>query len=233
VHASAAGSIAVLVASITSVAFLSKWLSLAGLLLGIWLSFAQLKAGKAHYPLAAAVLCVLTLLFAGNWPRFRSKPQTRPELVVIPHDDSGLVPERPLQEGEWVDAAANDMRRHDVRLRIVSATVGPVELQRTTEKPLPSKTKHLVLTDSKEKSYVQDTFDPLKVAGRGDKKLTIIGSQIREVLVYPAAAAEGEYLHLELPASAYGLEGTFRFQIPNRMIQDSSKLAPSTQPRQP
>jgi hypothetical protein len=248
----AAGCIAVLAASITPIAFLSKFLSLAGLLLGVWLAFAQAKAGKVHWPLAAAVLCLLTLLSAGNWPRFRYTPPPRPAVEVIPHDPTGMAPPRPLEEGEWVDAAANDVRRHDIRVQIVSAKVGPADLQRAEEPPAPTKTKHLilqlavvcdgpravqllyqpwadtketpskhppVLTDSKEKRYTQDTFDPLKVAGRGEKRRSLIGTQIREVLVYPAPPTGAEYLRLELPGSAYDVDGTFRFQIPRSMIQ--------------
>jgi hypothetical protein len=247
----AAGGLAVLVAWISPVAFLSKWLSLAGLILAVWLAIAQVKTGKVHYPLAAGALCFLTLLVVGRWWRRAPLPPP-PAMVVIPHDESGLLPSRGLQEGEWVDAADNDVRRQDVRLRIVSATVGTVELRRGEERPIASKTKHLILkllvslegerarslpyepwantkqspskhpatlTDNKDQSYPQDTFDPLKVPGRGEKIVSVVGAQIREVLVYPAAAAEAESLRLELPASAYGLEGTFRFEIPHRMIQ--------------
>jgi hypothetical protein len=41
---------------------------------------------------------------------------------------------------------------------------------------------------------------------------------VEEVLLYPVAAAKAEYLRLELPASAFGEAGEFRFQIPRSMI---------------
>jgi hypothetical protein len=41
---------------------------------------------------------------------------------------------------------------------------------------------------------------------------------VREVLVYPIPARDVEYLRLMLPASAFGLTGEYRFQIPRSMI---------------
>jgi hypothetical protein len=46
------------------------------------------------------------------------------------------------------------------------------------------------------------------------------GRAVSESLFFPAPPAEATYLRLELPASALGLEGRFRFHIPRTMIQE-------------
>src|SRR5207302_410138 len=55
------------------------------------------------------------------------------------------VPNRPLEDGEWVDAAEYAVRRHDLRVQVLSARVGPVLLQQGQEKPAPSRTRHLAI----------------------------------------------------------------------------------------
>jgi hypothetical protein len=83
------------------------------------------------------------------------------------------------------------------------------------------------LIDDKDRTYAQDTFDPsLKVGGRGQRQFVTLGTQFREVLVYPGEAASAEYLHLELPAAAYGGEGTFRFELQRRMIKAAPQPTP-------
>jgi hypothetical protein len=39
------------------------------------------------------------------------------------------------------------------------------------------------------------------------------------VLVFPVPPGDIEYLRLRLPASAFGLTGEFRFQLPRGMIK--------------
>jgi hypothetical protein len=246
----AASGVGILVASIPPAAFLSKVLSGAGLLLALLagLSAAGQKPGAAWLSLPVAGLCLLALVFAGNWPQLQAPPP--PAVVAIPLGKAGMMPNRPIEDSEWVDAAEWAVRRDDLRVHVVSARVGPAELRKGEEGPALSPTKHLVLqvavlcegtrapevayqpwadldqapsrhpptlTDDRGQRYPQDTFDA--VAGRGERTPSIIGMQIREILVFPVPPAEVEYLRLELPASAYGGQGAFRFQVPRSMIQ--------------
>ncbi len=78
-----------------------------------------------------------------------------------------------------------------------------------------------ILTDDTGKSYLQETFDPApqKVEGRGDHLFLTPGHQLRDVLVFPPPADSVKFLRLELPGSAFGKPGKFRFQIPRSIIQ--------------
>ncbi len=79
------------------------------------------------------------------------------------------------------------------------------------------------LTDNTGETYTQEAFDPgpLQIVGRGDKNFLTPGYQVKEVLIYPPPSGKPESLRLELPAAVFGLKGTFRFQIPRDMIQES------------
>jgi hypothetical protein len=78
------------------------------------------------------------------------------------------------------------------------------------------------LTDSSKRTYAQVTFDAGRtVIGRPDYPLLTYGHALDEVLVFPAAAAQTDYLRLTLPASAFGVAGDLRFQIPRSMIKTS------------
>jgi hypothetical protein len=143
----AAGCLGLLVASLPWVGFLSKPLSLIGLLVGIGAALAQPQSGKGGYSVTAAMFCVLILILVGEWPRWRSRTPPIPlDNVVIPLRGGGTLPTRPLDEEEWVNAAENAIRRADIRVQIVSATLGLVDLKQGPQKlAAPSKAKHLIL----------------------------------------------------------------------------------------
>jgi len=199
-------------------------------------------------PLFLSLLCLLVLLFAGNWPSFSSPSLP---LVRIPRDRKGMVVYQPLGEDDWVDASANAVKRGDVRVEIVSVGIGPVELKRQSSalssaerylmirlrvsyegivfQQIPyepwadradSPSKHPpILSDDQGHTYAQKTFvSDWKVIGRAEVDALNPGHQVKEVLVYPVPARNVEYLRLTLPASAFGLPGVFRFQIPRNMI---------------
>ena len=220
---------------------------LAGLLVGalpaLW------RRRNAVLPFLLSILCLLVLLFAGSWPGSSSPP---PPLVTVPLKENGMAAHQPVGEDDWVDASANAVKRDEVRVEIVSARIGPVDLKR---KPAaaPSSERYLTirvrasyegivfqqtpyepwsdradspskhpptLTDNQGHTYAQKTFDPgWKVVGRADLDALNPGHQVKEVLVYPVPARDVEQLRLLLPASAFGLAGEFRFQIPRSMIR--------------
>lgn len=220
---------------------------LAGLLGGavpaLW------RRRNAILPLLLSILCLLVLLFAGSWPSFSSGP---PPLMTVPLRQKGMAAHQAAGADDWVDASANAVKRGDVRVEIVSAQVGPVELKRkssTTASAERCLTVRLrasyegflfqqvpygpwsdrgdapsehppTLTDEQGRTYAQKTFAPgWKVAGRADVDALTPGHQVKDVLVYPLPARGAAYLRLMLPASAFGLPGAFRFQLPRSMIR--------------
>jgi hypothetical protein len=54
------------------------------------------------------------------------------------------------------------------------------------------------------------------------------GHQVKDVLVFPLPADSVKSLWLELPASAFGKQSKFRFQIPRGMIQETPQEEPPT-----
>jgi hypothetical protein len=215
---------------------------LGGTLLALW------RGRNAVLPALLSILCLLVLFFAGSWPSFSTPP---PALVRIPLKQQGMAAHQPVGEDDWVDASANALKRGDVRVEIVSAGIGPVELKGKSSASLSSEryltirlrvsyegivaqqtpyepwsdrageeSKHPpTLTDNQGRTHTQKTFDSgRKVAGRADVDALNPGHQVKDVLVYPPPASGVEQLRLLLPASAFGLTGAFRFQIPRGMI---------------
>jgi hypothetical protein len=199
-------------------------------------------------PSLMSFLCLLVLLFVGSWPGSSSAP---PAQVMVPLRQQGMSAHQAASEDDWVDASANAIKRGDVRVEIVSARIGPVDLrqkvsatasaerflairlrvsnegilfQQTPYEPWAdlagSPSKHPpTMTDDRDRPYAQKTFDSgWKVVGRADVDALNTGHQVKEVLVYPVPARDVKHLRLKLPASAFGLSGAFRFQIPRSMI---------------
>lgn len=216
---------------------------LGGTLPALW------RKRNAVLPFLMSILCLLVLLFAGSWPSFSSPP---PRLATVPLKQNGMAVHQVVGPDEWVDASANALKRDDVRVEIVSARIGSVDLKRKSSVSTSSErflairvrvsyegiifqqtpyepwadltdspSKHPpTLTDNHSHTYAQHTFDPgWKVAGRADVDALNPGHQVKEVLIYPVPARDVEYLRLMLPASAFGLSGEFRFQIPRSMIR--------------
>jgi hypothetical protein len=120
-------SLALLLASIPALSFLTKPLSSLGLLLvllgGIvpgWRNRAPLGL-----PLFVTALCLLDLLAIGNWPRWASGYPPTP--VRMPLDP--LAKEAPpLEEEEWVDASSYAIRAHNLRVQVLAAKIVPSEI---------------------------------------------------------------------------------------------------------
>ena len=77
-------------------------------------------------PLLLSILCLLVLLFAGRWPSFSSPPP----LVTVSLKQKGMAAHQAAGADDWVDASANAVKLGDVRVEIVSAQIGPVDLKR-------------------------------------------------------------------------------------------------------
>ena len=78
-----------------------------------------------------------------------------------------------------------------------------------------------LLTDQLQRPYTQVPRDPARPLPQVRRPETLLtaGSEIGDVLVYPAPPADVEFLQLELPGAAFSLPGQFRFRIPRDMIQ--------------
>ena len=105
-------------------------------LAGVWLAFGGLT-NLTILVLAAVAPGVLN----GRWALDRSVPKVdRNRRVVLPRDrlfDAG----RPLGPDDWVDAAAEAVRQHDLTVRVESLRVGP----RAEDDPTPRVLIHLRL----------------------------------------------------------------------------------------
>jgi hypothetical protein len=77
------------------------------------------------------------------------------------------------------------------------------------------------LTDNLGHPYAQTRFEPtLTIVGRGPETHPLTpGRMIDDLLIYPVPPPQVEFLRLELPGSAVGATGSFRFRIPRSMIQ--------------
>jgi hypothetical protein len=83
------------------------------------------------------------------------------------------------------------------------------------------------LRDSQGRTYTLKDFGPgVAVQGRFHDKELAPGKKVDDPLVFPQPAA-AEYFVLELPASAVGSEGSFRFKIPQEKIRSSAGGPPA------
>jgi hypothetical protein len=242
------GSVALLIASIPPVSFLTKPLAILGLVLGLGslIAAAVKRDGRIVWPLAASALCLTMMLFVGSWPDLRGTEA--PKLLAVPFRKAGMVANQPIKDDDWVDASVNAVRRDDVRVQVLSARIGPVDLQSKSklagpflvitlqasydgvifrEVPYdpwtdrgPSRSKHpALLSDNMNRTFEPKAFDAaVKIAGRRDKDALTPGHQVKEILIYAPPPTGVDYLRLELPAAAFGGTGAFKFQIPRGMF---------------
>jgi hypothetical protein len=138
-----AGSAAIFLASVPFLCVLSKPLSLLGLLLGVLAGAVPALWKRANLvpPGAVSALSLLALLFVGSWPQAYAP---RPPLVAAPLRQAGMVAHQPIQDDDWVDAAANAVRRDDLRVQVLGARVGGVETESRGRKAVSSE-KYLVI----------------------------------------------------------------------------------------
>ncbi|HTU21902.1 MAG TPA: hypothetical protein VMG10_27940 [Gemmataceae bacterium] len=216
---------------------------LGGTLPALW------RRTKAVVPSLLSMLCLVVLLFVGSWPGFSSPPPplvTVPlnKKGMAAHQAAGAddwvdASANAVKRGDVrmeivsVQIGPVDLKRNSsaspsaeryltIRLR---ASYEGVVFHQTPYEPWSDRaeapSKHSpTLTDNQGHTYAQKTFDPgWKVVGRADLDALNPGHQVKDVLVYPVPAGEVEYLRLTLPASAFGLDGDFRLQIPRSMIR--------------
>lgn len=163
-------------------------------------------------------------------------------------------------ESEWVDAGTNAIQQGDVRVRLTSIAIGPVDFQDASRPPKGSspnpaqkrpREKYLVIRlrisnagagqlieyagwshpSAKPEGAVLRLRDaggkmyPLKVFPAGREVVGQVATAsippskwVDDVLVFEAPTGRVEYLRLELPGESVGSKGSFRLQMPGRMI---------------
>lgn len=196
-----------------------------------------------------SILCLLVLLFAGSWPQFTSPPPPLVKVPLdkkgmsanqaAGDDDWVDASANAVKVGDVrveivsVGIGPVDLKRNAttkasaeryllIRLR---ASYAAIVFQQLPYAPWSDRfawpsLNPPTLTDSQDRSYPQKMFEAdWDVVGRANVDALTPGHQVKDVLVYPVPAPNIEYLRLHLPASAFGLAGAFRLQIPRKMIR--------------
>ena len=158
----------------------------------------------------------------------------------------------PLLDHKWIDASTSAAVVRFISVRIVSAEVVPsldgaagssprmiitVELRNGGGRDVDFQgwTRGGVARDAKLFDDSGNACRPkflgrAAMPGRGPPMSIAAGRAAREVLAFEAPPDEAEYVLIELPAAAFGMDATVRLKIPAEMI---SEQPPEAQPRRP
>jgi hypothetical protein len=122
-------SLALLFVSIAELDFLIKPAAGVGLLLGLLAGVLPAVRRKTPVGLSLIVsaLCLLILLFLGRWPNVSAPPP--PPMAAIQLQQKGMTPHQTAGAEDWVDAATSAVQKDDIRVQVVSARIGRVELK--------------------------------------------------------------------------------------------------------
>jgi hypothetical protein len=245
-------------------------LSVAGLLAGLAAAaLARFRYRMAPLlPAAGGALSGLVLLAALLFPgllgpaygvsRQEEAPDTKTTYAVAL---TGTAEPVAVGDSDWVDAGGCAVQQGGLRVQVVGASVGPVQMpgaatKYTKEKYLlvrlrvqrPEATQEFAdaerprapsadagsrprLTDDAGKEY-----EPRQPAGAGPAggvrgSVVFPVAVVEEALLFDPPGTAVRYLRLELPAAAWGGRGTFRFTIPRSMIRRASGSAAAAGPR--
>lgn len=169
---------------------------------------------------------------------------------------------QPLAEGEWADASQEAVRQRGVQVRVLGVTqgktkIGPGKDKITKQGWLQIRLSVRNLSIDRRlvyQSWSQASGEPAAAAQlRADTSLPLRpweselflegqtaqanlapGQGLEDLLFFDPPPAEATSLFLELPASAWGGEGTLRFAIPRTMIRhDPQPLRIMAKKKQP
>lgn len=206
------------------------------------------SAGAAALNLVLLGVCLLRPDLLGarplEWP-WRSAPDTA-RTVHIPIGSGALATPGAVGEGEWVDAGKEGVQQGDVRVRLLSAAVRPIEVRGPDGSPRLSKEKYLVLrlrlqnlgftrkvefdswaapaTAERPAPTLKDNqgknyrLKPAPGATAPGRVPLAPSKTVEDLLLFEAPPATVEYLRLELPAEAFGGSGPLRLQLPRALI---------------
>jgi hypothetical protein len=104
-----------------------------------------------------------------------------------------------------------------IRLRILQPKTADNSHAKWTEKPLPLKEMpQPTLTDNTGRVFCELQFQEIAPEGKTRSVFPVV--LVDQVLVFEAPPPQTAFLHLEVPAAAWGGTGVFRFKIPGSMI---------------
>lgn len=246
-------------ASVTGLTLLLIPFAVAGLALGATALFGFVGRGAAPLELAVPGLptagCALLLLAALLAPDFlspqyeasRQRPQDDPTaLRAVPLSGDLVPPDQLGSPDAGVDATRFALQRSGVRVRVLSASAGPLRLE--GKKPTFTKERYLAVElaiqhlgsagaitvvpwGSSAPRAVPNVrlavggkplapADPGPAAGLGrltGETALPPGGAVTARLLFPDDPL-ADWLVLDLPAEAWGQSGAFRFRIPKSMV---------------
>jgi hypothetical protein len=247
--------VALLAASFPSLRFGTLAVAGLGFVLGVlgWLIADTVTKRRRWMPVTGAVVSLAALVIASFFPRLFSitlrddavTTQDDPaKILAVPIGGSAIEP-----PSEWLDASRFSVQQGDLRVRVLSASIGPVELSSKSVSRSQSpylrvrleisnarvrkqlayqgwaRAQGVVLLDSSGKSYQLHSFGPgVDITGQ-QKDAVALGpfNRTTDVLIFEAPSDSAlkamEWLRLELPASTASGVGSLKFQIPRAMIQ--------------
>lgn len=162
---------------------------------------------------------------------------------VLPHPQ--FIRDPDLRSAEWVDASKAAVALQGIRVEVISAEMGRVQTGAT---PGPAIIIMLRLSggdvnsrasesgqlrwDSSVKATLSEPGSTMQVSATAapvprSGPSASSGVAYLELLValeFPIQSASAEFWRLELPASAWGGDGTVRFALPHNMIRKASRL---------
>jgi hypothetical protein len=167
-------------------------------------------------------------------------------LIVVPRDKHDPSAAQPVSEFDWVDATQDALHQNDLRLVITSVTVQKITHMDDAGKQHVSTSPYLriafrlsnvginhtihytswAVADADTTPHLKDNagrtyaLQNLGVSASSQNTPITIAPlhAIPEALIFEPPAAGTEYLHLELPCSAFGAKGAFRIVIPKGRI---------------
>ena len=173
-----------------------------------------------------------------------------------PIEEPDVKPEKkknPLLVHKWIDASTSAAVVRFISVRIVSAEIVPsldgaagsapriliaVELRNGGARDVDFKgwsrggvARDAKLFDDAGKVYRPKSVGRAAMPGRGPPISIAAGRAAREVLAFEAPPAKAEYVLIELPAAAFGMDATVRLKIPAEMIFEQSPE--EKKPREP
>ncbi|MBN2474468.1 MAG: DUF4339 domain-containing protein [Pirellulales bacterium] len=202
------------------------------------------SVGNQALVIGLLLVLLVALTAVGVWIAVRGPTLDRQ--AVVPDSRSNVSGDTPAGI-QWIDASESAIQRGDVKISILSAGKGRppmtaglrgpgvseeclllrVELQNLgdtrkldyqgwgTNGPLM---RRIRLTDDLGNRYHAKNFGRAAVDGQVGPAPVYPDESIQDLLVFERPVDTAEYLHLELPAAAFGEPGSLCFEIPKRMI---------------
>jgi hypothetical protein len=250
------GILAIPIAAVPCIGVWSLPVSGVGLVLGVigLVIVLASKRGGLGFPIAGSSVNVVALGLVGLWflvcaGMFSGMKQFGEELQQAGVELAKEMKEQQEREAaEWVDASQDAATHGDVRVRVKSVTLSPVDLVDGNGAKSPS--NYLVIRLSIENTsaavdvnykgwsgnsgfgpdaatlkdklfttYLAATFHQ-KVKGQVRNSRPIAaGQSLEDVLVFQPPLNNPDELRLELPATTFGGMGKIKFRIPAAMIK--------------